>query len=220
MTVSPRADQGPQGHSLAADLHPSRVRPGGLYTFQLILDNGADEHVLGVGRGRGQPVRLAARERRRLLRPRAAGAHVRHTGGRRLARRTGACTPDPTHDPRRPPASVDATTAYVRDEVMPTVREMDGCVGLSMLADRDTGRCIVTTSWRDEAALHSSADDVRPSAERTAELLGGPAGAAGVGDRRDAPGARGPPRGPFPRHLAAHRARTPSTAPSTPSGCR
>jgi quinol monooxygenase YgiN len=73
------------------------------------------------------------------------------------------------------PGSVDEATDYVRDEVMPTVRAMDGCVGLSMLADRDTGRCIVTTSWRDEAALRASADDVRPSAERTAELLGGPA---------------------------------------------
>jgi quinol monooxygenase YgiN len=68
---------------------------------------------------------------------------------------------------------VDPTTAYVRDEVMPAVREMDGCVGLSMLADRDTGSCIVTTSWRDEAALHASREAVRPSAERTAELLGG-----------------------------------------------
>src|SRR5215217_8175489 len=46
------------------------------------------------------------------------------------------------------PGSVDATTAYVRDEVMPAVRDMDGCVGLSMLTDSDTGRCIVTTSWR------------------------------------------------------------------------
>ena len=73
------------------------------------------------------------------------------------------------------PASVAATTAYVRDEVMPAVRAMDGCLGLSMLADRDTGHCIVTTSWREEAALHSSADDVRPFAERTAELLGGAA---------------------------------------------
>jgi quinol monooxygenase YgiN len=71
------------------------------------------------------------------------------------------------------PRSVDAATAYVRDEVMPTVRGMDGCVGLSMLADRDTGHCIVTTSWRDEAALHSSREGVRSSAERTAELLGG-----------------------------------------------
>jgi quinol monooxygenase YgiN len=71
------------------------------------------------------------------------------------------------------PGSVDAATTYVRDEVMPTVRAMDGCVGLSMLADRGTGYCIVTTSWRDEAAMRSSADGVRSSAERTAEILGG-----------------------------------------------
>jgi heme-degrading monooxygenase HmoA len=50
---------------------------------------------------------------------------------------------------------------------------MDGCVGLSMLADRDTGHCIVTTSWRDEAAMRASTDGVRSAAERTAELLGG-----------------------------------------------
>src|SRR3954464_357076 len=58
------------------------------------------------------------------------------------------------------PGSVDAATAYVRDEVMPTVRAMEGCVGLSMLADHDTGHCIVTTSWRDEAAMRSSAEGV------------------------------------------------------------
>lgn len=71
------------------------------------------------------------------------------------------------------PRSVEAATAYVRDEVMPTVRGMDGCLGLSMLADHDTRRCIITTSWRDEAAMHASREAVRPSAERTAELLGG-----------------------------------------------
>ena len=71
------------------------------------------------------------------------------------------------------PGSVDAATAFVRDEVMPAVRSMDGCVGLSMLADRATGHCIVTTSWRDEAALRSSEDGVRSAAERTVEILGG-----------------------------------------------
>lgn len=71
------------------------------------------------------------------------------------------------------PGSVDEATAYVHDEVMPAVRAMDGCVGLSMLADRDTGSCIVTTSWRDEAAMDASRAGVRASAERTAELLGG-----------------------------------------------
>jgi len=54
---------------------------------------------------------------------------------------------------------------------MPAVRAMDGCAGLSMLADSQTGSCIVTTSWRDEATLRSSVEDVRPFAERTAELL-------------------------------------------------
>jgi quinol monooxygenase YgiN len=71
------------------------------------------------------------------------------------------------------PRSVDETTNYVRDEVMPTVQALDGCVGLSMLADRGTGHCIVTTSWRDEAAMHASSAEVQEAAERTAELLGG-----------------------------------------------
>jgi hypothetical protein len=71
------------------------------------------------------------------------------------------------------PRSVEPATAHVRDEVMPAVRRMDGCAGLSMLADAGTGRCIVTTSWRDEDVLRSSREDVRPYAQRTAEILGG-----------------------------------------------
>jgi quinol monooxygenase YgiN len=71
------------------------------------------------------------------------------------------------------PGSVDAATAFVRDEVMPEVRAMHGCLGLSMLADRDSGNCIVTTSWQDEAAMHASREGVQASAQRTAEILGG-----------------------------------------------
>jgi quinol monooxygenase YgiN len=73
------------------------------------------------------------------------------------------------------PEAVETVTAYVRDQVMPEVRAMEGCVGLSMLADPATGRCILTTSWRDAAAMQASREAVRPSAERTAELLGGTA---------------------------------------------
>jgi quinol monooxygenase YgiN len=69
--------------------------------------------------------------------------------------------------------SLDEGIAYVRDEVMPTVQAMDGCVGLSMLANRETGHCIITTSWRDEEAMHASAEGVRASRERAAEIFGG-----------------------------------------------
>jgi hypothetical protein len=71
------------------------------------------------------------------------------------------------------PASVDAGIAYVRDESMPVLRAMDGCVGLSMLADRNSGHCIVTTSWRDVDALRTSLAGVQSAAERTVEILGG-----------------------------------------------
>jgi hypothetical protein len=71
------------------------------------------------------------------------------------------------------PGAVDAGVTFVRDEVMPMIRRVDGCVGLSMLADRESGSCIVTTSWQDEATLRSSEDVVRTAAERTVEILGG-----------------------------------------------
>jgi quinol monooxygenase YgiN len=71
------------------------------------------------------------------------------------------------------PEQLDQGIAYVRDKVMPAVLQMDGCVGISMLADRATGRCIATTSWDDADAMHNSRDGVRSIRERTAELLGG-----------------------------------------------
>jgi quinol monooxygenase YgiN len=76
---------------------------------------------------------------------------------------------------RGKPQSVNDGIAYVRDKVMPAVQQMDGCVGLSMLADRATGRCIITTSWVDREAMHRSADGVRTMRRRAAELFGGEA---------------------------------------------
>ena len=54
------------------------------------------------------------------------------------------------------PEAISAGIAMVRDEVMPAVQAMDGCVGLSMLVDRDTGGAIVTTAWQDEQTLRDS----------------------------------------------------------------
>ena len=76
---------------------------------------------------------------------------------------------------RGKPQAMDDGIAYVRDKVMPTIQPMDGCVGLSMLAERETGRCIITTSWVDHDALTASADGVVAMRQRAAEIMGGPA---------------------------------------------
>ncbi len=68
---------------------------------------------------------------------------------------------------------VESGIAHVKDTVMPQVRAMDGCVGLSLIADRASGRCIVTTAWRDEGAMRATADAVMPMREEAARMLGG-----------------------------------------------
>jgi quinol monooxygenase YgiN len=76
---------------------------------------------------------------------------------------------------RGTPQAMDEGIAYVRDTVMPAVRQTDGWVGLSMLAEHDSGRCIVTTSWADADAMHRSAEGVVAMRRRAAELMGGQA---------------------------------------------
>ncbi|HZH19502.1 MAG TPA: antibiotic biosynthesis monooxygenase [Geodermatophilus sp.] len=70
------------------------------------------------------------------------------------------------------PEAVDDLTAFVRDDVMPMVTQLGGCVGVSALSDRETGRCIITSAWETQDAMHASADQVRPSRERAAERFG------------------------------------------------
>lgn len=62
--------------------------------------------------------------------------------------------------------------ALVRDEVMPALLAMDGCLGMSVMLERESGRCIATTSWESEDAMRASADAVVPMRRRAAEVLG------------------------------------------------
>jgi heme-degrading monooxygenase HmoA len=71
------------------------------------------------------------------------------------------------------PESIDAGITYLREEVMPQLLTMDECIGLSMLVERTSGRCIVTTAWRTEDAMHASESRVRAIRDRAAEVLGG-----------------------------------------------
>lgn len=60
------------------------------------------------------------------------------------------------------PGALDAGIALVRDEAMPALLALPGCVGLSMLVHRESGTCIVTTAWEDELAMRASAGAVAP----------------------------------------------------------
>jgi hypothetical protein len=70
------------------------------------------------------------------------------------------------------PEALDAGIALVRDEVMPALLELPGCVGLSMLVERSSGTCIVTTAWQDERAMRESAEHVAPLRTRAQQHFG------------------------------------------------
>jgi len=70
------------------------------------------------------------------------------------------------------PEALDDLVGYIRDDVMPMVTQLEGCVGLSLMTERDTGRCIATSAWETERAMRDSAEQVRPSRERAAERFG------------------------------------------------
>ncbi|HEX8972596.1 hypothetical protein [Oryzihumus sp.] len=69
------------------------------------------------------------------------------------------------------PARIDDGLAVIRDEVLPAVTGMDGCVGMSVLVDRGSGRCIATTAWQSEDAMAATAEAVRPLRSQAEEVL-------------------------------------------------
>lgn len=73
------------------------------------------------------------------------------------------------------PSAIDAGVAHVRDEVMPQLQGLDGFIGMSLLTDRQSGRCIATTAWESEEAMNALAERVRPIREQAVAMFGGAA---------------------------------------------
>ena len=71
------------------------------------------------------------------------------------------------------PESIDDGIGFVRDEVLPTMLVMDGCVGLSMLANRETGRCITASAWHSLETRTDSEKEVGALRTRIGNHLGG-----------------------------------------------
>jgi heme-degrading monooxygenase HmoA len=58
---------------------------------------------------------------------------------------------------------------------MPALAEMDGFVGLSLLVDRDSGRCIAASAWETADAERASAERIGPIRDQAAKMFGGDA---------------------------------------------
>lgn len=71
------------------------------------------------------------------------------------------------------PGSLDSGIAFVRDEVMPVLTTYEGCVGLSMLVDREAGEAIVTSAWESEDLMVASDEGLAPYRARGGEIMGG-----------------------------------------------
>lgn len=71
--------------------------------------------------------------------------------------------------------AINAGIAHIRDEVMPALDAVAGCVGLSLMVDRESGRCIATSAWRSEEAMHASAPILAPIRHRAVEVFEGSA---------------------------------------------
>ena len=71
------------------------------------------------------------------------------------------------------PDRLDDAVAFVRDDAMPMTMSLPGCIGMSMLVERETGQAITTSSWGSEAAMADSNAQLAPLRERGMEILVG-----------------------------------------------
>ncbi|HEX5560750.1 MAG TPA: hypothetical protein VFX52_03830 [Nocardioidaceae bacterium] len=67
---------------------------------------------------------------------------------------------------------IDPGITLIRDEVMPELMQLDGCLGLSLMCDRSSGRCIATSAWENQDAMRLTMERLQPSRDRAAQAMG------------------------------------------------
>jgi heme-degrading monooxygenase HmoA len=70
------------------------------------------------------------------------------------------------------PGSIDEGIAFGRDEVMPLMNRIDGSIGLSILVDRDSGKCIATSAWETQDAMRNGDTQMEAIRDRAGKILG------------------------------------------------
>ncbi|MFF0546762.1 hypothetical protein [Nocardia thailandica] len=71
-------------------------------------------------------------------------------------------------------SSIDNGVAFLRNELMARLPEIDGWVGMSLMMDRQSGRCIATTAWDSEDTLLASRPRIESLRDGLALALNGP----------------------------------------------
>jgi hypothetical protein len=71
------------------------------------------------------------------------------------------------------PGSIDEGIAFARYPVLPAMTALDGCIGLSLICDRESGCSIATSAWATQEAMHASEQLLQPMRQRAAEIFGG-----------------------------------------------
>jgi len=70
------------------------------------------------------------------------------------------------------PDAVEAGVAHVEDEVLPALEAMPGCVGMSLLVERETGVLVATTAWETQEHMIRTGPVVAPMRDRAEQLIG------------------------------------------------
>lgn len=70
------------------------------------------------------------------------------------------------------PSQIDDAVRQLEENEIPGFRQIDGFKGMTLLADRQSGKCVATTYWESEQALQASEEQVKDARQRAADAGG------------------------------------------------
>jgi heme-degrading monooxygenase HmoA len=70
------------------------------------------------------------------------------------------------------PSNLDQVTAQLESEDIPGFKELDGFKGMTVVADRQSGKTLALTFWESEEAMRGSEEAVKDARQRAADTGG------------------------------------------------
>jgi heme-degrading monooxygenase HmoA len=70
------------------------------------------------------------------------------------------------------PSQIDAAVGGLESRDLPEIEQMDGFKGLTLMADRESGKAVVVSFWESEDAMRESEEQVKDARQRAADAGG------------------------------------------------